>query len=129
MVLKAPKKKKIFGPNFKKNLLKNRLIMRVRNFAPLNKTPNIFIKFFILTPKSPSHKETLWCINHQNPSNRKSHTWAPLKEVSRLLPGIQAKKWYVSWASVDIRSLGLSIKSVRKSPGFSSMCIILQCCD
>jgi hypothetical protein len=37
MVLKAPQKKKILGPKLrKKNLLKNRLSIRVRNFAPLN---------------------------------------------------------------------------------------------
>jgi hypothetical protein len=42
MVLKAPQKKKNFGPNLKKNLLKNRLSIRARNFAPINEPPNIF---------------------------------------------------------------------------------------
>jgi hypothetical protein len=47
MVLKAPKKI-LFGPNLEKNLLKNRLSIRVRNFAPLN----IFkIFFFYFNPE------------------------------------------------------------------------------
>jgi hypothetical protein len=24
------------------------------------------------------NKETVWCKNHENPSDQKSHTWAPL---------------------------------------------------
>ncbi len=43
MVLKAPQKKKNFGQNLEKNLLRNRLSSeRVRNFAPLNEPLNIF---------------------------------------------------------------------------------------
>jgi hypothetical protein len=41
MVL-APQKKTFFGPNLEKNLLKNRLLIGVRNFAPLNEPLNIF---------------------------------------------------------------------------------------
>ena len=77
MVLKAQQKKKIFAQNLEKNLLKNRLSIRVRNFAAPNEPLNIK-KTFILTQKSPPI-ETLWCKNHQNPSFRKYHTWAPLR--------------------------------------------------
>ncbi len=56
--LKSSTEKKHFWPKLKKNLLKNRLSIRVRNFAPLNEPLNIFINFFfILTPKSPSHRD------------------------------------------------------------------------
>ncbi len=34
--IKSSTEKKNFGPNFKKNLLKNRLSIHVKNFAPLN---------------------------------------------------------------------------------------------
>ncbi len=51
MVLKDPQKKKIFGPNFKKKLLKNRLSIHVRNFAPLNEPLNIFKNFFYFNPE------------------------------------------------------------------------------
>ncbi len=51
MILIAPQKKNLFGPNLEKNLLKNRLSIRVRNFAPLYAPLNIFKYFFILTPK------------------------------------------------------------------------------
>jgi hypothetical protein len=47
----STEKKKKFGPNLKQNLLKNRLIIRVRNFAPLNEPPNIFMKNFHFNPK------------------------------------------------------------------------------
>jgi hypothetical protein len=33
---------------------------------------------YIFTPKSPTHGKALWCKNHENPSDRKSHTCAPL---------------------------------------------------
>jgi hypothetical protein len=46
MVLIAPEEKKILAPTKKKNLLKNRLSIRVRNFAPVNEPLNIF-KFFL----------------------------------------------------------------------------------
>ncbi len=46
MVLKAPQRKNFFGPNLKKNLLKNSLSIHVRNFAPLNEPPNIKKKKF-----------------------------------------------------------------------------------
>ncbi len=67
-----------FGPNSKKILLKIRLSIRVRNFAAPNEPLNI--KNFYFNPKDapPPPIETLWCKNHQNPSYRKSHTWAPL---------------------------------------------------
>ncbi len=57
MVLKAPQKKKIFGQNLEKTLLKNRLSIRVRNFAPLNEPLNILKFFFIFTPKSPTRRD------------------------------------------------------------------------
>ncbi len=49
--LKKSTGKKFFGPNLKKKILKNRLSLRVRNFAPLNEPLNIFIKFFYFKPK------------------------------------------------------------------------------
>ena len=51
MVLKAQQKEKKFGQNLEKNLLKNRLSIRVRNFAPLNEPLNIFRKFFYFNPE------------------------------------------------------------------------------
>ncbi len=51
MVLKAPQKKKILALTLKKNLLKNRLSIRVRNFAPLNEHLNIFKLIFYLNPE------------------------------------------------------------------------------
>jgi hypothetical protein len=51
MVLKAPKKKKILALTFKKNLLKNRLSIRVRNVAPLYEPPNIFKQIFYFNPE------------------------------------------------------------------------------
>jgi hypothetical protein len=51
MVLIAPQKKKFFAPNLEKNLLNNRLSIRVRNFAPLNE-PLIFVKkIFFFNPE------------------------------------------------------------------------------
>ncbi len=51
MVLKAQQKKKILGQNLEKNLLKNRLSIRVRNIAPLNEPLNIFKFFFYFNPE------------------------------------------------------------------------------
>ncbi len=45
--LKSSTEKKIFLPNLRKKTLKNRLSIRVRNFAPLNEPLNIFKIFFI----------------------------------------------------------------------------------
>ncbi len=51
MVLKAQQKKKFFGQNIEKNLLKNRLSIRVRNFAPLNEPLKIFKFLFYFNPE------------------------------------------------------------------------------
>jgi hypothetical protein len=51
MVLIAPQKKKIFAPKLEKNLLKNTLSIRVKNFAPLNEPLNIFKKIFYFNPE------------------------------------------------------------------------------
>ncbi len=51
MVLKSQQKKKIFGQNLEKNLLKNRLSIRVRNFAPLNEPLNIYKNFCYFNPE------------------------------------------------------------------------------
>jgi hypothetical protein len=51
MVLIAPPKKIVFGPNLEKKLLKNRLSIRVRNFAPLNEPLNIFEIVFYFNPE------------------------------------------------------------------------------
>jgi hypothetical protein len=56
--------------------------------------PNSYKKasFFKFNPKvaPPPKKKTLWCKNHENPSDRKAHTWAPLKgcleKKNHLLP-------------------------------------------
>jgi hypothetical protein len=54
MILKAQQKKKIVGQNLEKKLLKNRLSIRVRNFAPLNIYKKVF---FIFTLKSPTRRD------------------------------------------------------------------------
>ncbi len=51
MVLKALQKKFFFGQILEKNLLKIRLSIRVRNFAPLNVPRNIFEFFFYFNPE------------------------------------------------------------------------------
>ncbi len=51
MVLKAPQKKISWAKTSKKNLLKNRLSIRVRNFAPLNEPLNIFKILFNFNPE------------------------------------------------------------------------------
>ncbi len=62
-------------PKLKKTLLEIRLSIHVRNFAAPNEPLKIVIKFLYFNPKVA---ETLWSKNHENPSDRKSHTWAPL---------------------------------------------------
>jgi hypothetical protein len=44
--------------------------------------PKLIFSIFILilTPKLPPI-ETLWCKNHENKSNQKSHSWAPLRKI------------------------------------------------
>jgi hypothetical protein len=79
MVSKASGKKFFFAQTQKNILLKIRLSIRVRNFAAPNEPLTIKKQTFILIQKSPPI-ETLWCKNHQNPSYRKSHTWAPLRQ-------------------------------------------------
>jgi hypothetical protein len=50
--LKISTGKKNFWPKLrKKNLLKNRLSIRVRNFAPLNEPLNIYKKIFYFNPE------------------------------------------------------------------------------
>ncbi len=51
MVLKALQKIKFLALTLKKNLLKNRLSIRVRNFAPLNEPLNIFKQIFNFNPE------------------------------------------------------------------------------
>jgi hypothetical protein len=51
MVLKASQKKKFLAKTLKKYLLKNRLSICVRNFAPLNEPLNIVKKFFHFSPE------------------------------------------------------------------------------
>ncbi len=58
-------------------LLKIRLSIRVRNFGAPTEPLHFFVKKFLFEPQSHPPVETLWCEN-ENPSNRKSHTWAPL---------------------------------------------------
>jgi hypothetical protein len=73
-----------FCPNSKKNLLKIKLSIRVRNIAAPNEPLNIKKTNFYFNPKvAPPSIETLWCKNHQNPSYQKSHTWAPLNVNGR----------------------------------------------
>jgi hypothetical protein len=61
MILIAPQKKKFFGPNLEKNLLKNRLSIRVRNFAPLNAPLNIFKFFYYFNPEV-AHTQRLYGV-------------------------------------------------------------------
>ncbi len=61
MVLKAPQKKNFWGQNLEKNLLKNRLSIRVRNFAPLNEPLNIVKKIFHFNPEV-AHTERLYGV-------------------------------------------------------------------
>jgi hypothetical protein len=49
--LKSATEKNYFCQNSEKNLLKNRLSIRVRNFAPLNEPLNMFKKFFYFNPE------------------------------------------------------------------------------
>ena len=49
--LKSATEKKFVCQNSEKNLLKNRLSIRVRNFAPLNEPLNICIKMFYFNPE------------------------------------------------------------------------------
>jgi hypothetical protein len=51
MVFIASQKKFFFGPNLEKNLLKNTLSIRVRNFAPLKEPLNIFNFFLYFNPE------------------------------------------------------------------------------
>ncbi len=51
-------------------------IFAEKNFEIMTKQNNF--EFFITIPKSLSI-EALWYKNHENPWDRKSHTWAPLK--------------------------------------------------
>jgi hypothetical protein len=64
MILIAPQKKKIFGPNLNLKLLKNSLSIRVRNFAPINAPLNIFSK------KVDSVLIVVCCIGRQWPHQR-----------------------------------------------------------
>jgi hypothetical protein len=41
--------------------------------------PKYFFSNFILTQRRPQ-ENTLWCKNHDNPIDRKSHTWVPLRK-------------------------------------------------
>ncbi len=56
-------------------LLKIRLSIRVRNFAAPNEPLNMLLKKILFSPQSRPFVETLWCKNHENPSDWKSHTW------------------------------------------------------
>jgi hypothetical protein len=53
------------------------LSIHVRNFAPPNEPLNIKKKK-LYKPQNHLPRMTLWCKNHENPSDGNSHTWAPL---------------------------------------------------
>jgi hypothetical protein len=54
--------------------------------GPYKEPLNIKKTNFYFNPKiAPPPIETLWCKNHQNPSDRKSHTWAPLSLICYFL--------------------------------------------
>ncbi len=60
--LKSSTEKKLFlALTYKKNLLKNRLSIRVRNFAPLNEPLNIFKIFFYFNPEV-AHTKRLYGV-------------------------------------------------------------------
>jgi hypothetical protein len=73
MVLKCSTEKNILP---QKIVLKIRRSIRVRNFAAPEEPLNATTTFFYSNPKV-APIETLWCKNHENPSDGKSHTWAP----------------------------------------------------
>ncbi len=56
-------------------LLTIRLSICIRNFVAQNEPQNIYKKLSLSRPSV----ETLWCKNHENPSDQKSHTRLPLK--------------------------------------------------
>jgi hypothetical protein len=43
--------------------------------------PKVKVTSVYFSPQSHQLKKVLWGKNHENPSDRKSHTWAPLKVV------------------------------------------------
>jgi hypothetical protein len=49
--LNSATEKNFWGPKLRKNLLKNRLSIRVRNFAPLNEPLNILKFLFYFNPE------------------------------------------------------------------------------
>jgi hypothetical protein len=49
--LKSATEKKFWGQYSEKNLVKNRLSIHVRNFAPLNEPLNIFKNFIYFNPE------------------------------------------------------------------------------
>jgi hypothetical protein len=61
----------------RKSVLKIRLSICIRNFAPLNDHLNIPKWIYILASKSPTN-ETFSCKNRENLRHRKSHTLASL---------------------------------------------------
>jgi hypothetical protein len=70
-------------------LLQIRLSIRGRNFGALNEPQNIFFKFNFNVKVAPI--KTLWCKKHENPSDRKSHTWAPLRTLLPLQSQLRRK--------------------------------------
>ena len=84
------------------------LSIRIRNWCACSAcAPEI--KWCLAPPKIKiislyfSHKVTfpekaLWCNNYENPSDRKSHTWAPLKRIKKdskqlIFEGWRAMDW------------------------------------
>ncbi len=47
----------------------------------LSSLKNLNNKLIFLPPNNLPRK-TLWCKNQENPSDRKSHTWAPLRRTT-----------------------------------------------
>ncbi len=86
------------------------LSMRVRNWCARSSCASE-IKWCLAPPKikvtSHQPRKALWCKNHENPSDRKSHTWAPL--MSHVLNRTLLKLAFVSYANLVCLQRGPSI--------------------
>ncbi len=61
------------------------------HFSTLIHLPPLSIKSKVtslyFSPKVTNPAKALWCKNHENPIDRKSHTWAPLQRRVRAAQG------------------------------------------
>jgi hypothetical protein len=55
------------------------------HLPPLSYKSKVTSLYF--SPKVPNPAKALWCKNHENPIDGKSHVWAPLKRGVRAAQG------------------------------------------